>query len=188
MKTYNINLLDEKSLKGFEEELDRIKKLFNSYEFKEFILNKSQQELEKICTENLHNLESYGEQANYMSGMYTEIDGDSIILGNESIVNIDGKNMKPETKARYSSELSLAKIVEFGVGALGTSDEDWETNINQSEHIKKYGRDGWYYVDDSGNVHWTTGIEGKFIFYKLSEKIKENVADWINEYLNQELD
>lgn len=189
MKTYNIDIGTNAGYKKLEKILNQLEKLFtDDYKLKEFIATKAQSELEKICIERLHNLESYDIQGHYLGGMYVTIEKDVIILGNNSMVDIEGKNMKPETKARYATGLSLAKIVEFGVGAKGTSDEDWEVNINKDEHIRKYGKDGWYYVDNNGEIHWTTGIEGKFIFLTLSQKIKENISDWINEYIENNLD
>ena len=187
-KTYEIDVFSEASLKEFDNVLEQLETMFDTEEFKEYILEKSQAELDRICTESLHNLESYDIEGHYLGGMYTMIEDDTIILGNNSMVDIEGKNMSPEAKLRYSTGLSLAKIVEFGVGAKGTSDESWEVNVNQQEHMTKYGRDGWYYVDESGNIHWTTGIEGKFIFYKLSESIKQNIQEWVNEYIENNLD
>lgn len=184
MKTYDIDILTDSGIKKLDKMMNTLENILVDNEFKEYIANKAQAELEKICIENLHNLESYDIEGHYLGGMYVVIEDDVITLGNNSMVDIEAKNMSPETKARYFSGLSLAKIVEFGVGAKGSDDDDWKTNINQQEHIQKYGRDGWYYLDDGGNIHWTTGIEGKFIFYKLSEKIKENIADWINEYIS----
>lgn len=188
MKTYDFDISTAKGIKDFNDFMSKLKKLFETMEFKEFIANKAQQELEIICTQKLqgsgdYTLSSFDEEAKYMNGMFVIIEDDSIILGNNSVIDISSKNMSPETKSRYSNELSLAKIVEFGVGSLGTSDETWEVNVNQQEHLQKYGRDGWYYLDDNGNVHWTRGIEGKFIFLTLTQKIKENITDWIAEYI-----
>lgn len=185
MATYNIDISASKGFKQLNDIIYEIESLFkNSYEFKEYIVSKAQRELEDICTQKLHNLESFGLEAHYMAGMYVTIEEDIIILGNNSMVDIEGKNMSETTKLRYSNGLSLAKIVEYGVGSKGTSVEDWETNVNQQEHIQKYGRDGWYYVDDNGSLHWTYGIEGKFIFYELANRIRDNIASWINEYIN----
>lgn len=188
MKTYNIDIGSSVGIKKLSKMLDTIEALFTSMEFKEYIAKKAQKELDKICVEKLHNLESYDIEGHYLGGMYVTIEDDVITLGNDSMVDIEGKNMKPETKARYATGLSLAKIVEFGVGSQGTSDETWEVNVNRDEHIAKYGRDGWYYLDNNGNIHWTTGIEGKFIFYTLTQRIEENISNWINEYIESKLD
>ena len=105
-----------------------------------------------------------------------KIEDDTIILYNNSKIDISSKNMKETTKANYPAQLSLAKIVEYGIGYTGdlktdkTEVEDWE-----------------YDVDDSGQTVWTNGFEGRLIYYKLQNNIKQNIGKWIKEYVELKL-
>ena len=184
MKTYNVDILSETDLDSVDKMLYKLENLFDDNKFKEFLLNKSKKLLKNICEMNLP-IESEASpiQNDYMNNMKTEITDDSIILYNDSVINIDEKNMSETTKAKYPAQLSLAKIIEFGIGYSGSQSiltseaEDWEYDVNN------HGVEGWYYKDDAGNIHWTNGFEGRFIFFKLAENIKQYIGDWIAEYI-----
>jgi hypothetical protein len=60
---------------------------------------------------------------------------------------------------------------------------DWKTEYNPDRDYQK----GWYY-EKNGELHWTRGQEGKFIYQKLYNKVQENISNWIFEYLNKNLD
>ena len=94
--------------------------------------------------------------------------------------------MKETTKANYPAQLSLAKIVEYGIGYTGmrtdqTEVEDWEYDVNN------HGYRGWYYEDSNGQIHWTNGFEGRLIFLNLKKAILNNIEKWINEYIEMKL-
>lgn len=161
-------------------------KLMSDNSFKEYIADKCEKQLKVICLENLDIDEQQVKDSNYMNSMHTKIADDYIYIYNDSEIDIQSKPyMKETTKEKYPAQLSLAMIVEYGIGLEGTSTkkvmelEDWEYDKNG------HGVKGWYYRDDNGNYHWTNGFQGRLIFYRLKEYIEENVADWIYDYIDK---
>lgn len=174
------------------EELQRLLKYINttitSEEFLEYIGNKCQKELEKICVQKLTTLSKENiDKSEYMNSNHLKIEKDTIYLYNDSKIDISSKNMKETTKANYPAQLSLAKIVEYGIGYTGSINtdksevDDWEYDVNN------HGYKGWYYIDDNGQTIWTNGFEGRLIFYNLKRSIKENIKKWVKEYIEIKL-
>lgn len=185
MKTYKIDLLSSTDVSMMRNVIIDITKLFTNKEFHEFILQKCQLALDTICSMNMPFPEDL--DTLYMTGMKTRISDNEIELYNDSEIDISSKNMKETTKAKYPSKLSLAKMIEYGIGYQGTTSilqseiEDWELDVNN------HGISGWYYYDDSGNLIWTNGFEGKYIFFKLAEHVEQNISLWIDEYLEKNI-
>ena len=164
--------------------LNRFKKLITDKAFRQFIADKCEKELLNICLLNLNIDEEQVKKSNYMNSMHTEIDKDYIYIYNDSEIDISKKNMDEVTKSKYPAKLSLAKIIEYGIGYTGWVNPlpyapDWEYDVNN------HGYKGWYYKDDAGNIHWTNGFEGKLIFYKLKEYVEQNIAEWVYEYIDK---
>lgn len=188
---YRVDILSEAQLTEYQEVLLRISKALESKELKDFLANKILITLNNICEMNfpIEN-ENPNIKEKYMSGIGYEIkyEDDCIIVYNDSVINIEEKNMKPTTKARYPAQLSLAKIVEYGIGIVGSQSmyanlaEDWEYDV------RNHGSNGWFYKDDNGNIVWTDGFRGRFIFYKLVENVKEFASQWIEEYIEKYID
>jgi hypothetical protein len=95
--------------------------------------------------------------------------------------------MEETTKAKYPAQLSLAKIIEYGIGKVGKSTphqeevEDWTYDMNN--HDEK----GWYFVDNDGTLHFTKGYQGRMIFYHLKEFVKAYIEQWIIDYMNEKI-
>ena len=176
--------------------LDSVQKYFYRYKrliadraFREFIANKCEKQLQVICYQNLNINEEQVKNSNYMNSMHTEIDNDYIYIYNDSEIDIASKNMEEVTKENYPAKLSLAKIVEYGIGYTGkqtpnvTELENWEYDVNN------HGYKGWYYKDNNynsnGKFYWTNGFEGRLIFYKLKEYIEQNISKWVYEYIDK---
>jgi nitrate reductase beta subunit len=68
---------------------------------------------------------------------------------------------------------------------LGTSDEegDWKTEFNEERDYTK----GWIYEKD-GQLHWTLGQSGHFIYQQLMNTINEHIENWVFEYALMNLD
>ncbi len=191
MKTYEVDILNSAQLTEYQDALLRISKALESEELKQFLLVKIKATMDNICQMSfpIEN-EDPKIQSDYESGMGYEIsqDEDCIIVYNNSVIDINSKNMKPTTKARYPAQLSLAKIIEYGIGYSGSQSqyssqvEDWEYDV------RNHGSNGWYYKDDSGNIVWTDGFQGRFIFYKLTETVKEYAGQWLEEYIEKYID
>lgn len=191
MKTYEVDILNSAQLTEYQDALLRISKALESEELKQFLLVKIKATMDNICQMSFPiEHEDPKIQEDYQSGMGYEIsnDEDCIIVYNNSVIDINYKNMKPTTKARYPAQLSLAKIIEYGIGYSGSQSpysnqvEDWEYDV------RNHGSNGWFYKDDSGNIVWTDGFKGRFIFYKLAENVKENVGQWLEEYIEKYID
>lgn len=185
-KIYTIDL----SEKGFEDLgkiLDKIYKSLSSEELLEYIAEKSKKELEKICLQKLSTLnEENIDTSNYMNNNQIKIEDNVLYLYNDSKIDISSKNMEETTKANYPAQLSLAKIVEYGIGYTGSLSEnketkDWEYDVNN------HGHKGWYYIDDNGTKVWTNGYEGRLIYYNLKKTIEEKVKEWVLEFIDKKL-
>ena len=186
-KTYEIEF-SAAGMRELQRILSNINTLITDKKILEYIGNKCKKELEKICVQNLTTLDEKNlDTSDYMRNNNLKIEDDTIILYNNSKIDISSKNMKETTKANYPAQLSLAKIVEYGIGYTGdlktdkTEVEDWEYDVN------RHGYKGWYYIDDSGQTVWTNGFEGRLIYYKLQNNIKQNIGKWIKEYVELKL-
>lgn len=186
-KVYEIDF-SVAGMKKMQRLLSNINTLITSKNFLEYIGNKCKKELEKICVQNLTTLdEKTIDSSDYMKHNNLKIEKDTIILYNNSKIDISSKNMKETTKANYPAQLSLAKIVEYGIGYTGnlrtdkSEVEDWEYDVNS------HGYKGWYYIDDNGQTVWTNGFEGRLIYFKLKNKIEQNIDKWIKEYVELKL-
>lgn len=118
----------------------------------------------------------------YLSGFKVEINQDTIVLYNASVIDVANKKMSETTRANYPLQLSLAKLIEYGFGYTGFVNteplpEDWQYDINQ------HGYRGWYYEDSSGQIHWTNGMEGRLVFLKLCWWLENNFADIVYRYI-----
>ena len=185
-----MNYVVDMSVTGLDETqkyLNRFKKLITDKAFRQFIADKCEKELYNICLLNLNIDEEQVKNSNYMNSMHTEIDKDYIYIYNDSEIDVQNKPyMEETTKANYPAKLSLAKIVEYGIGYTGQLRtpnvielEDWEYDVNN------HGYKGWYYKDSNGNKCWTNGFQGRLIFYKLKEYIEQNIAEWVYEYIDK---
>lgn len=181
---YEINLSD----KGFKELKKNIKKVQSTFlddKFIYYLANKSFQLLNQITQQNL-NLDELNQYEHfYRNNHQMKVLKDEIDIWNDTMVDLDSLNLSDKTRANYSSGLSLAKIVEYGTGIVGANSEassiakDWQYDMNN------HGNDGWFYEDNSGQLHFTRGIEGRLIFYKTKEEIEKNLDKWVSDYINK---
>jgi len=187
-KTYSYEL-SINDLTKLQKDLDKIPKLLQSQDFKKYIGERLQESLKFIQKTSLTtiNTDEDVEMSNYMNSNHLEIQDDVIYIYNDAMIDISTKNMKETTKAKYPAQLSLAKIVEYGIGYTGGAFtpqedvEDWEYDVNG------HGVQGWYYRDESGNLHWTNGFAGRLIFSKLKKFVEAYIGNWITDYLNEKL-
>lgn len=118
----------------------------------------------------------------YMNSNHLEMGDGYIYIYNDAQIDISDKNMSETTKANYPAKLSLAKIVEYGIGYTGgmnsIGEEDgWDYDVN------RHGYKGWYYKDNNGEVHWTNGFAGRYVFLELKRYIEENIEQIMSDYL-----
>lgn len=58
----------------------------------------------------------------------------------------------------------------------------WKTEYNTNRDYTK----GWVYEKD-GQVYWTQGQQGHFIYQELMNVINKNISNWISEYMEMQL-
>ena len=178
--TYEYHLsLDD--MKKFKKQMLKIKEALNSQEFIYYLANKCYELLNKVTSEKLNTDELDMYIHTYRNNHQKKVIDNDIYLWNETMVDLS--SLSEETLENYPNGLSLAKIVEYGTGIVGSSSEaskyakDWQYDVNG------HGEKGWFYVDSSGVLHWTKGIQGKLVFYETKRRIEENIENWISEYL-----
>ena len=188
-KTYEYEL-SVYDFEKFQKNIEGIIRIVSSQKFKEYLGERLNEALRFIQRELLTtvNTELQEEMSNYMNSNHLEIEGDTIYIYNDAQIDIASKNMKETTKANYPSQLSLAKIVEYGIGYTGSintptaqKDEDWQYDVNN------HGYSGWYYINDNGDAVWTNGYAGRLIFYHLKEFVEKSISTWISDYLKKEI-
>ena len=186
-KVYEINLSPE-GIAELQKILSTLGTIITDSKFLEYIGNKCKLELEKICTQKLSTITKENiDKSNYMNSNHLKIEGDTIYLYNNSKIDISSKNMKETTKAKYPAQLSLAKIVEYGIGYTGSINTDKSEVENWEYDVNNHGYRGWYYIDDNGQTVWTNGFDGRLIFYNLKLAIEKNVKKWVKEYIEMKL-
>ena len=117
-----------------------------------------------------------------MNSHHLEIKGDMIYLYNDSVIDTSDKNISEEKRSNYPLKLSLAKIVEYGIGFTGSINanseaENWEYDVN------KHGPSGWIYMTNDGKFHTTNGFAGRYVFLELKHYIEKNIGKWISDYI-----
>ena len=192
MATYTVKF----SVAGFkklEGKLAQIEEILSSKELYEYIAERCMKALNEIT---LQKLSSYGKEnidtSYYASRHQYKIEGSTIYIFNDSKIDISSKNMSETTKSKYPAQLSLAKIVEYGIGYTGANftvvpegsplrNDEWEYDVNN------HGYRGWYYTDENGNIIWTNGFAGRLIFNELAIRVKKNARRWITEYVRSKI-
>ena len=171
-----------------DEIMAEIESVIENPKFLEYFAKQCENALKKIAINELSsiNTEEDIEKSDYMNGMGLEIKEDEIYLFNNSVIDVPSKKMSPEKRKEYPFKLSLAKIVEYGIGYTGWINPlplpvDWKYDVNN------HGFKGWYYEDNNGQVHWTNGFAGRGVFLKLSWWIAENAKSIIQEFIKNNM-
>lgn len=184
-KIYNYELTIA-NIEKMQKQLQEIERLWSSDDFAKFIGRKLRYRLKEIQKHKLSTINSQEDikASTYMNSNHLTISDGVIYIYNDAKIDISSKNMSEVTKANYPAQLSLAKIVEYGIGYTGSinangDEDDWAYDINN------HGSKGWYYKDNNGEVHWTNGFAGRYVFLELKNYTIENIDKWVNEYINK---
>ena len=176
--------LTEHDLNEFQKKLEKIEYLLLSEDYTKYLGRKMKDALKKIQKQRLKSITTKEdiEESTYMNSNHLEIENGIIYIYNDAAIDISSKNMKETTKANYPAQLSLAKIVEYGIGFTGSKsakgiEDDWIYDKN--EHSNK----GWYYIDKNGEKRWTNGYAGRYIFLTLKEYVYEHINEWTESYI-----
>lgn len=188
-KVYEFELTTQ-GIRKFRYKLLQIEREIGSEDFRQYLGKRMEEALRFIQRELLTTIDTdlKEELSNYMNSNHLEIEGDIIYIYNDAVIDISSKNMKETTKANYPAQLSLAKIVEYGIGYTGAVTtpyqnqmEDWDYDVNN------HGYKGWYYINDDGEKVWTNGYQGRLIFFHLKEFVQKSIGTWITEYIEEKL-
>ena len=175
MATYEVSII---GLDSTLASIELIGKILTSSKFKKYIGQICLEEVKRITSEKIFSGES-PDDSKYMSSHQVKITRDSVIIYNDSMIDVSEKGWMENP---YS--ISLAKIVEYGVGYIGSiyaegEADNWEYDVNQ------HGSSGWYYIDSNGNKKWTRGTSGKYIYLSLLKSIEKNASKWISDYIKE---
>ena len=190
MKTYEYEL-DIPDIELAISKLDKIEKAIKSVSLLKYIANQCKKELKIISKNSLSTINSKEDidKSLYMNSNKIEINYENmeIILYNDSEINISEKNISPEKRANYPLKLSLAQIVEFGIGYTGSINANSEVPSSWNYDVNNHGYKGWYYKDNLGNLHWTNGYAGRYIYLKLKKYVEKNAQQWVIDYMNDKI-
>ncbi len=188
-KTYVIDISSQDDIKKFRNDLAKLERKLGSDDFKQYLGKKMEEALRFIQRELLTTIDNdlKEELSNYMNSNHLEINDDTIYIYNDATIDISSKNMKETTKANYPAQLSLAKIVEYGIGYTGALTPHQEENDDWEYDINNHGYKGWYYINDNGETIWTNGYQGRLIFFHLKEFVEKSVGTWIEDYIEKNI-
>ena len=185
--------LNRDGFRALKKDLKSISRSIRTKKFRKFLADKLMEELIQIQRQSLTtvNTELDVLLSNYISSNHVLIgngEDETILIYNDAEIDVSQKPMSEETKANYPGmTLSLAKLVEYGMGYTGLTStpnqeevEDWEYDVNN------HGYTGWYYYDNDGERYWTNGFAGRMVFYQLKQHTEQKIFDWIAEYWVQE--
>lgn len=192
MKTYNLDItLSKEGISQWKSLNNRISYIFKSDAFYEYLGNKCKEALEMIQVAMLNESPEEMELSNYLHSNHLEYDKEtrSIILYNDATIDVASLNtfFSETTKENYPAKLSLAKMVEYGTGYIGATTPNQEEVENWEYDVNGHGVRGWFYKGANGKAVWTSGYEGKMIFYKTKEYIQRHISEWIAKYLEMKL-
>lgn len=187
MKEYEIDIFNGGAEK-MTSILEKLSSLAHDEKLLKFIGDKALEQVNALSIERLSTISSSEDvlASEYYKNNKIEIVDDTLYIYNDSEIDISTKIMNPEKRINYPLKISLAKMVEYGIGYTGSTtqnveDEEWKYDVNN------HGNKGWYYIDKSGVKHWTNGYQGRLIYYNLKLIIENKVVDWICQYLNKNL-
>lgn len=191
---FELDIIDLYDKSVLYKELNDLGKMFNSKKFKEFIGNKCLKVLDTLMQNNLDTFNEHSvfdeKVEEYKKNCKYKIDEDYIIIYNETILTQEEMTWVSEkTKKNYPDGISIAHIIEYGTGLLGdsTPEDDWETNTNPNGIAHTRNGSWWHYSPDDENIHYTSGIEGRYIFNQMMEKVEKNFSTWVDEYIEKEM-
>lgn len=183
IKVPNEYLVDYAIELGINEYTNELYEILEDKELFNFLAKRLSEELKKIAITKLStiNTDEDVDASVYLNSMKFEINNNEICFYNNAKVDLSTKNISPEKRANYTT-LSLAKIVEYGIGYTGLMNTspaptDWEYDVNN------HGYKGWSFKDNAGRTFWTNGFEGRLIYYTFMNYIRDNIAGLIKEYI-----
>ena len=188
--TYNVSRMLDKDKMILE--LDTLKEVFKTKQFKSFIADKCIELLREICNDSTY-WEEHSVWADkieqYKNGHKVDIGKDYVLIFNDTYYSQDELWwLSPETREKYIEGLSVSYLIEYGMGINGSAQSDWEVNVPTS--YKNNGCETWvgYNPDEYPNAIFYNSQSGKFIYLKLKLGVEQRFEDWVNEYIGKVLE
>lgn len=175
----------------FVEELETLKEVFKTKSFRSYIADKCIELVREICNENTY-WEEHSVWTNklqeYKNGHKVDIGNDYVLIFNDTNYSQDELWwLSPQTRDNYIDGLSVAYLIEYGMGINGSEAEDWQVNMPSA--YKRQSGDTWvgYNPDNYPEATFYHSQEGKFIYLKLQTGVEERFEGWVDEYLGKVL-
>ena len=175
---------------AFERFLSSLNKAIESRELKVYIKKQAEDLREKVMQDkDIEHIENENNSANqekvskYKSSNGSYIEGNSITLYNDAFMTNDELTHFFNTTNRDKNYegWSLVEQVEYGTGIVGAS-----SSQNIGDEWGMGSKQGWVYKGDSDEDKvFTRGTQGKYIYYDLYLRSKDNVGDWVYNYLDK---
>ena len=157
--------------------------LFTQKEFRKFLGEKIVEKLREISEEELSNIDegdiAYSEISKYKTLHQIEVGDDYVLVFNDTMADLS--HLSEKTLNRYPDGLSMALLIEYGMGINGINDEDgeWITQMNPNRDYSK----PWFYERDKIKYS-SIGIEGKMIYNKIYEQLDGYLGKWTKEWID----
>lgn len=120
-------------------------------------------------------------------GVRIAIEQSPVGMTGEAIAGNKSERPDPET-VLIINDSEDAVYYEFGTGAVGEAsphpkavDAHYSYNIAQENHLSKYGKDGWFYRGDDGEIYWTEGQPAGKFFYNTAVIIRSHIHNWADQ-------
>lgn len=183
-KNFEIEL-SEDGFKDFAKSLDKIGKKLDSDDFNKFLIEKCKKELDDIMQNE--NVEEDKRGAEYIAGNHEESNKNYIRLYNDSEIDIESSTtfFSEVAKNSYPSKLSLAEMIEYGTGLIGSlyskgTGDEWQYAKRSTRDYTK----GWEW-NNNGEPEHTFGEAGRYIYFQLEERVRAHIDEWVAEYFDR---
>lgn len=117
-KLYKVNLFDLDTFDAMTEDFTNLKQALESPDFMEFLAGKCIMELNWISNQKLGGIKeddvTYLEVDKYRSNHKVQIEKDSVIISNDTMADLS--HLSDKTMNNYPNGISIAKLIEFGMG------------------------------------------------------------------------
>ena len=185
LRTFEVPL-SEKGIGELLLRLNKIQEIINSSDFMEYLRKKVETTLYAVTNESLNSTNQALETGEYIKNHKVEVKDNVISLSNVTIIKQN--EISENIRERYPFGFDLSKAVEYGTGFEGAggygsdiaAEDGWQYDVNN------HGEKGWVYKDNTG-YHWTAGVTGALVFYKTVNRVKDNINDWVAEYIDKEV-
>lgn len=185
----NANITGEKDLEEYINFVQKMLSMKVDKNFQKFIQQKCLETVRSVSERLISGTTNDEYKEEYIARHKIQEEPDGFILYNDLVIpailttkNTINQNRDNGIVRNYDEGFALALAFEYGTGIVGEFNPiegAWEYNVN------KYNELGWYYKKQNGESERTTGYQGFQIYGTTAKEIKENLNNWVYEYLNK---